>query len=112
MSTMALLRHRSVAALALAAALLATSDRAVGSDSKPRRDHDVAREALRRGDVLPLDKILAIVRQHVQGDVVEVELENEGGQLVYEFKLLASDGRLIKVYASARDGMIIRTKDK
>ncbi|MEZ5844124.1 MAG: PepSY domain-containing protein [Hyphomicrobiaceae bacterium] len=112
MSTMAKFLHRSAAALALAAATLAASDIAVGSDKKPRRDHDLAREALRRGDILPLAKVLAIVRQHVQGDVVEVELEHEHGQLVYELKLLASDGRLIKVYASARDGTIIKTKGK
>ena len=103
---------RGIALVLALAAMLLTAASSLASDHPRRRDHDVAREALRRGEILALEQVLARVRQHVQGDVVEVELEEKHGQLVYELKFLAADGRLLKVYASARDGTIIKVRGK
>ena len=46
--------------------------------SRHKREQDTIREALQRGEVLPLAKILAIAQQHVPGDVIEVEADGIG----------------------------------
>jgi uncharacterized membrane protein YkoI len=53
-----------------------------------REDHDVARAALERGEILPLETILARVRESVRGDVVGVELERDCGAWIYEIKII------------------------
>lgn len=78
--------------------------------SKPR-DHSSVREALQRGEVLPLVKILAIANQEVPGDVIEVELEDEREALVYEIKILTSTGRVREVKIDARTGAVLTIED-
>jgi uncharacterized membrane protein YkoI len=77
---------------------------------KPR-DHTAVREALHRGEVLPLMKILAIATKEVPGDVIEVELEDERGALVYEIKVLTSTGRVREVEIDARTGAVLKIED-
>ena len=69
------------------------------------------REALQRGEVLPLVKILAIADQQVPGDVIEVELEDEHGALVYEIKILTGNGRVREVKIDARTGAVLKIED-
>jgi uncharacterized membrane protein YkoI len=71
----------------------------------------VVREALRRGEVLPLVKILEIANQQVPGDVIEVELEDEKSALVYEIKILTSVGRVREVKIDARTGAVLKIED-
>jgi uncharacterized membrane protein YkoI len=78
---------------------------------KPPRDHTAVREALQRGEVLPLVKILAIANKEVPGDVIEVELEDEGEALVYEIKILTSTGRVREVEIDARTGTVLTIED-
>ena len=61
---------------------------------------------------LPLPHILAIARHHVAGDVVNIELENVGNQLVYNVRILAPDGRLCSIKLDARSGAIIRIENR
>ena len=74
-------------------------------------DYQRAREALERGEVLPLGEILAIVEGQVDARVIEVEFEQEGGQYVYEFELITPDGRLLEVRADAVDGRILSVEE-
>lgn len=76
-----------------------------------RNEHEVVREALQRGEVLPLDKILAIATQQVPGDVIEVELEQERSALIYEIKILTGNGRVREVKIDARTGKVIEIED-
>jgi uncharacterized membrane protein YkoI len=88
--------------LALALALAATPASA-GLDDMTR-----AREALERGEVLPLAGILAKVEQEIDARVIEVEFEQgEGGAYVYEFELITQDGRLLEAVADAVTGEIL-----
>jgi uncharacterized membrane protein YkoI len=82
-----------------------------GRHRKPPRDHTAVREALQRGEVLPLVKILAIANKEVPGDVIEVELEDEREALVYEIKILTSTGRVREVEIDARTGVVLRIED-
>ncbi len=76
-----------------------------------KKEHEVVREALQRGEVLPLVKILAIANQQVPGDVIEVELEDEHGTLVYEIKILTGNGRVREVKIDARNGNVVKIED-
>lgn len=82
------------------------------ADKKDKKnEHNVVREALQRGEVLPLVKILAIASQQVPGDVIEVELEDEKSALVYEIKILTGTGRVREVKIDARTGKVLTIED-
>lgn len=75
-------------------------------------DHDRARQAVEAGDVLPLRTILDRVEREYPGQVMEVELDREKGEWVYEIKLLRKGGVLMKLKIQARDGTILGFKEK
>lgn len=91
----------------LLAAVLATGSLAWAGDG----DHDLARDALRRGDVLPLTRILAIAEQHLPGEVLEIELETKKGNLFYELKILGRSGRVQELLLNARTGAFVSIED-
>jgi uncharacterized membrane protein YkoI len=101
-------RNAILGAMALIA-LLAAPARA---DEDEKHDHDRARRALERGEVLPLERILALVRAQVRGEVVGVELEREHGAWVYEVRVIDAMGRRLDVRVDAAKGAILRIKGK
>lgn len=72
-----------------------------------REDHDRARKALERGEILPLSRILDIARADSDGRVIEVDLDRDDGRWVYELDLLTRDGRLLELEIDAASGQII-----
>jgi uncharacterized membrane protein YkoI len=89
-------------AIVLSLAIAATPA-AAGLDDMTR-----ARQALERGEVLPLASILAKVEQEIDARVIEVEFEQgERGSFVYEFELITPDGRLMEAVADAVTGEIV-----
>ena len=101
--------------MAIGAAILTSgvtlSYAADDSKSRHAREHEEIRAALQRGEVLPLAKILAIAQEKVPGDVLEVELENERGALVYEIKVLTESGRVREIKIDARQGTVLEIED-
>ncbi|MDI1284304.1 MAG: PepSY domain-containing protein [Reyranella sp.] len=93
---------------AVLAAPLAVSAAAPVSAS----DHDRARRAVEEGRILPLREILARAQGAYPGQVIEAELEDEGGIVVYEIKMLTADGRVTKLYYNAATGELLKTKDR
>ncbi len=77
-----------------------------------RPDHDRARAAVQQGQVLPLKTVLERVERAHPGQVLEVELEHEGGRWVYELKLLQPDGRLVKLQLDARSAELISRRER
>ncbi len=79
-------------------------------------DHVRARQALASGEIMALDKILAIVSSKHQIQVLEVELDDESGpkgkQWIYEIKGLAPESKVIKLKVDARTGEILSSKTK
>lgn len=57
---------------------------------------------------LPFLRVQAIALAAVPGEVVKVDLENEHGQDVYEFKILAPSGRVIELEIAAATGQILK----
>lgn len=76
------------------------------------RDHDRARQALEAGEVLPLRTILERVEREHPGQVMEVELDREKGEWLYEIKILREGGALVKLKINARDGSLLGIKEK
>lgn len=70
-------------------------------------DHERAQQARERGEILPLERILALVRARVGGDVVKVELDRDDGIWVYELKVIDGRNRLLEVEVDARTGEIL-----
>lgn len=70
-------------------------------------DHDRARAAVQAGEVLPLPAVLERLKRSHPGQVLELELEREDGQWVYEVRLLAADGQLLKLLLDARTGAVL-----
>lgn len=75
-------------------------------------DHDRARRAVEEGRILPLKEILARAQGAYPGQVIEAELEDEGGIVVYEIKILTTDSRVMKLYYNAATGELLKTKDR
>ena len=75
-------------------------------------DHERARRALQAGEVLPLKTILEKANAQFPGDLIEAELEDEHGRMVYELKLISPDGKVMKLHYDARDGSLISAKGK
>ena len=80
------------------------------SGMRPEHDHERARHALDRGEVLPIAEILSRTADRVPGEVVEVEFERDdhrGRHWIYELKILAEDGRVLEVRVDAASGEIL-----
>jgi uncharacterized membrane protein YkoI len=101
-------RRKALAAAFALVALLAAP--AFADDDK--HDQDRARRALERGEVLPLERILAAVRAEVPGEVVGVELEREHGAWIYEVRLIDPSGRRLVVHVDAAKAVILKIKGK
>ena len=75
--------------------------------SSRHSDQDDARDALRRGKVMPLTAILEIVARREPGTVLDAELETEDGVLTYKIDLLSDAGRKVRLRLNARTGELL-----
>lgn len=76
-----------------------------------RGDHDQAREAFERGDILPVLRILEIARAQVPGEILKVDLDFEDEGPEYEVEILANNGRVRTVKLNARTGAVLEVED-
>mgnify|MGYP002780560884 CR=1 FL=1 len=79
----------------IAAALLAPAR----ADDDSRR----ARDGVRRGEFVPLERLLAQAEREHPGEVLEVELDD--GE--YEIEILREDGRVVELTYDARSGRLL-----
>jgi uncharacterized membrane protein YkoI len=101
---------RHLIRLGLAAALVAAPP-PLWAGASDEDDHDRARRAFERGEVLPLAEILARVRGELGGEVVGVSFEREHERWVYEFRVIGSGGRLIEVYVDAATAEVLEREE-
>ena len=90
--------------------LLAFSFLAAPAWASDRDDHERALQAVQSGQVLPLTTVLERLGRQHPGQVLEVELERDGGQWIYEIKLLSADGQLLKLKLDAGTAAVVRMK--
>jgi len=93
-------RHRRQLLAAAGLSLVATASLA----HDPRRLH----EAVRRGELQPLETIREHALRHFGGRVIEVELERSRHGPRYEIDLLLEDGRKIELEYDARNGELLK----
>ncbi len=74
-------------------------------------DQDEARDALRKGKIMPLTAILEIVTKREPGTVMEVELETKHGKPTYRIEVLNEKGRRREIRLDARDGDVLSAGD-
>ena len=106
-----------LAAIAAPVGYMATPPAAYGfeksksKDEQKRAEQAAIRQAVQRGELLPLPRVLAIAQAKVPGDVVKVELDYEPTYIKYEVKILTAAGRVREVEINARTGSLIKIED-
>lgn len=70
-------------------------------------DHERARRAVEEGRIQPLKDILAKAHDRYPGQVLEAELEEKNGTFIYEIKILATDGRVMRLLFDAQSGALL-----
>lgn len=70
-------------------------------------DHDAVRRARQRGEIVPLAGILADAESRYEGRMIEVELEEDDGIVVYELEMLTPQGKIIELTYDARSGAFL-----
>ena len=85
----------------------ASVDDEITKEDLSRHDHDRAERARARGEIRPLEEIMAFVRDRVAGEVAHIELERDQGLWIYEFKVIDRAGQVIEVKVNAESGAVI-----
>ena len=88
----------------LAAALLVGSVMPARADS----DHVTARRLRDSGEILSLEKIAERARAEKPGDILETELKQKHGKYIYEVEILDGGGRVWELRLDARSGELIK----
>ena len=98
------------AALSCAGVAHAASPPACGEQGRPPHDHEQARTALTRGEVVPLRRVLEAVERQSPGDVLRIELlPAPAGGFFYKLKILTRDGKVVKQCRDARTNAVLTT---
>ena len=99
-----------IAPLALAtvlfAAPLAASLHADVQD--PQGTADYARDGVRSGEFVRLERLLADAERRYPGRVIEVELDQDDDE--YEIEILMRDGRVVELKYDARSGRLLKVE--
>lgn len=69
-----------------------------------------ARAAREQGRIVPLEQLIARVNAAVPGRLLEAELDDDDGLLVYELRWQLADGRRLEIELDARDGRWLKLK--
>jgi len=75
-----------------------------------RDDGQQVRAAREQGRIVPLERLIAQVAQVVPGRLLEAELDDDDGLLVYELRWQLADGRRLEIELDARDGRWLKLK--
>ena len=95
-----------LASLALPGSSLADDDCSTG-EYEDEHDHERARRAVECGEIMPLVDVLAAVRPHISGKIIDTEFEREDGVWIYELKLIDTAGHLVEIHVDARTAQIL-----
>lgn len=83
-----------------------------GANADSDDDHERARRAFEAGEIVSLARVLEAVERNFDGQVLEVELEDEERRFVYEVKLLAPGGEILELLFDARDAALLRVEGR
>ncbi|SET03365.1 PepSY domain-containing protein [Thorsellia anophelis] len=77
-----------------------------------KSEQEMVRDAVRRGEILPLKQILELVNAEFDGDIIEIELDEDDDEWVYEIKVLTPQNRILEIEIDARKGRILDVDHK
>ena len=72
-----------------------------------RQEQDAAREAVRRGDILPLGGIIESVQSHCPGKFLGAKLQRGGDGFSYRVRILRPSGRRVGLTVDAKTGAVV-----
>ena len=75
-------------------------------DRRLRQDQDTAREAVRRGDILPLDVIIQSAQSYCPGRFLDARLRRRGDTYFYRVRILSPSGERIGLTVDAQSGAV------
>ena len=107
------MKSSRILAIAIATGLAGSgmlSAASVSAGSGLRQDE--VRQLRESGKILSMEDILGRVRKAQPGQVVEVELERDGGRYVYEVKLIDDASKVHELELDAGTGEVLRRKEK
>ena len=102
--------RRGVRALLLAllvAGAVPFAQVACADDDWRRLHHEV--EA---GRIKPLSEILDSLARDWVGDVIDVDIEKDDGQIIYEIELLGPQGQVVEFEVNARTGEVLEIEGR
>ena len=101
--------------LSVLPALLLAAVSTAGTEPPAWHEHsssyDLAREAVQRGEALPLHEVRRHLHLLAPGRIVATQYEFEFERWVYEFKIVDPRGQLRKVHIDARTGELVKVSD-
>jgi uncharacterized membrane protein YkoI len=71
-------------------------------------DQNEARRLMLSGQIRPLSELMLLHPERLSGHLLDVELEEEDGRLVYEIEVLDKDGVVREFYLDASSGAVIK----
>ena len=74
-------------------------------------DHERARSLLEQGKILSLSEIMNQTRSQFPGKVLEVELEEEDGLIVYKIEFLDVNDVVMEMLINAQTGELISVEE-
>ncbi len=86
----------------LVAGLLVLTSAAPAPACAAEPGHEEALRLRQTGQILPLQEVVSRVLSQSPGRILEVELEREGGDYVYEVEILEAGGTLRRLWLDAR----------
>lgn len=95
-------------ALVLAAAFAAQPALA-DKGGRGRGDDDRSREEKARGQsgIMPIERLLVLLRDEIGGEIIEIEVDDDDGRIVYEVYYLDDAGRRHEIKVDASSGAIL-----
>ncbi|WP_417809366.1 PepSY domain-containing protein [Thioclava sp.] len=92
----------------------ALAERAGGGSSGHNggADHDRARSAVERNEILSLKQISSAIQKQYGGRIIKVELEENDHLYVYKLKLITPQGRIVELEVDAATGLLVGNNEK
>jgi uncharacterized membrane protein YkoI len=70
-------------------------------------EQDWARDAVRDGEIRPLTEVLKRVERDFSGRIVQIELNRQSDQLIYQIELMSTQGHIVELLYDARTAVLI-----
>ncbi len=75
-------------------------------------DHDRAKKLKEAGEIVPLERVVETAKKAHPGQLLEAELDEKKGRLVYELELLDEEGTVWELKYDAKSGELLKEKQE